>query len=381
MPPLKLGPGETALGISVLLSTSFAVLLPVIPVVVERQGHAGIAGAATASLLATTVVSEFLAPVVMARISPRVLVVAGMLCVGLPCAVYFIPGASLALILSATALRGVGVGVAGVVCMAVAARYARPERRGAAMGLYGTAFTLPFFAGPPLGLLLLSEGLGPVAAAISAAAGLIGAVAGLRIHDDRADLPAISLRKLLPPRPVLAIAPALILANMTFGVAVTFLPLVLPARGVGSAATFLLISGITRVIARFASGLLSDRWSPEPILLAAIVATLIGLAALPLGPPGSVIVALGAGVYGLGSGGVQTAAFLAMLRRGAATDVRIVTGAWNTTVDIGTGGGAAVFGVITASAGLGIVLPLLPMLAAAALVPAAFLVRPARAAT
>lgn len=381
MQPLKFGPGGIALGISVLLSTSFAVLLPVIPVVVEHQGGAGIAGAATASLLATTVVSEFLAPVVMARVSPRVLVVAGMLFVGLPCVLYFIPGVSLAVILSATALRGVGVGVAGVVCMSVAAHHAAPERRGASLGLYGTAFTVPFFAGPPLGLLLLGAGLGPVAAAISAAAGVVGAVAGLLIHDDRAALPAVSLRKLVPPAAVLQVVPALVLANMTFGVAVTFLPLVLPVQGIGSAAAFLLISGMTRVIARYVSGLLSDRLSPEPIVVAAIAAAVLGLAALPLSAPGSIVVAVAAAVYGLGSGGVQTAAFLAMLKRGATTDVRVITGAWNTTVDIGTGGGAAIFGVITAAVGLGVVLPLLPIVAAAAMLPALLLVRPARPAT
>ncbi|HZQ49765.1 MAG TPA: MFS transporter [Candidatus Dormibacteraeota bacterium] len=381
MQPLRLGPGETALGISVLLSTSFAVLLPVIPVIVERKGGAGVAGAATASLLATTVVSEFLAPVVMARVSPRVLVIAGMLFVGLPCIVYFIPGVSLAVILSATALRGVGVGVTGVVCMALAARHARPERRGASIGLYGTAFTLPFFAGPPLGLLLLANGLGGVAAAISGAAGVLGAAAGVLIHDDRAALPGVSLRKLVPPAAVLAVVPALVLANMTFGVAVTFLPLVLPVVGVGSAATFLLVSGIARVVARFGSGLLSDRFSPEPVMLAAVVAALLGLGGLALSPPGSAVVVIAAAIYGLGSGGVQTAAFLAMLKRGATTDVRVVTGGWNTAVDIGTGGGAAVFGLISAAAGLNIVLPLLPLLAAAAIVPALFLVRPARAAS
>ena len=372
--------GRTALAISMLLSTSYAVLLPVIPVLVETPGRTGIAGAVTAALLATTVVSEFLTPLLMVRISARLLVVAGMLLVGIPCVVYFLPGVSLPLIFIASALRGVGLGVAGVVLMSVAARHSAPQRRGAAMGLYGTAFTLPIFAGPPLGLYLLGSGLGGLAGGLSAAAGLVGAVVALRMHDDRATLPGISLRKLLPHWPVLQVLPALVIANMTFGALVSFLPIVLPVRGIFSAATFLLVSGAARVAGRFLSGLVVDRLPAEVVLLMGAIAALAGLLPLPFSTQAAVIIPAAA-VYGLGNGSIQTAGFVAMLKRGAASDVRIITGAWNTAVDIGAASGAAILGALAAGIGLNIVLGAFPAIAALAIPAALFLVRPARPAT
>ncbi len=372
--------GRTALAISMLLSTSYAILLPVVPVIVETPGRTGIAGAVTAALLVGTVISEFLTPLFMARVSPRLLAVGGMLLVGVPCAVYFLPGVGLPLIFTASALRGVGLGIAGVVLMSVAARHSAPQRRGAAMGLYGTAFTLPIFAGPPLGLYLLSIGLGGLVGGIATAAGVLGAVAGLRIHDDRAALPGITLRKLVPPAAVLQVLPPLVIANMTFGAVVSFLPIVLPVGGLVSAATFLLVSGVARVAGRYLSGLVADRLSPELVLLMGAAAAAAGLLPLPFTAIAAVIIPAAA-VYGLGNGTVQTAGFVAMLKRGSSSDVRIVTGAWNTAVDIGAASGAAIVGALAAALGLSIVLVALPVIAAVAIPAALILVRPARAAT
>jgi predicted MFS family arabinose efflux permease len=246
------------------------------------------------------------------------------------------------------------------------------------MGLYGTAFTLPIFVGPPLGLYLLGAGLGDLAGGIATAAGLLGAIVGMRIRDDRAALPGVSLRKLVPPLSVLQVVPPLVIANMTFGAVVSFLPIVLPVGGIVSAATFLLISGATRVAGRFLSGLVADRLSPEVVLLMGTVAAVAGLLPLPFSTLGAVIIPAAA-VYGLGNGTVQTAGFVAMLKRGASSDVRIVTGAWNTAVDIGGAGGAAILGALAAAFGLGIVLAALPIIAVAAVPAALVLVRPARA--
>jgi predicted MFS family arabinose efflux permease len=356
---------QTALGIATLLSIGFAVLLPVIPVIVERRGHTGDAGAATAALLATTVISEFLTPVLIGRISSRVLVMVGMALVGLPCFAYLIPSLDLRLILLATAIRGVGFGTAGVVCMALTARHSPPQGRGMAIGIYGTAFTLPIVIFPPLGLYLLGAGAGDIAALIGAAAGVAGALAALRLTDDRAGSSLIQLRHLLPPTAVLAILPTLVIINMTFGAVVTFVPVVFPVGGLVSAATFLLISGVGRVFGRLASGPMSDRISPQLVMLAGAVATTAGLVALPLGRAAPLVIA-GAAVYGLGAGAVQTTAFLAMLKHRGDSDVAVVTGAWNTAVDIGTGSGGAALGLIAATYGYGPLLWTLPFMAAAA---------------
>jgi predicted MFS family arabinose efflux permease len=255
--------------------------------------------------------------------------------------------------------------------MSLTARHSAPQGRGMAIGIYGTAFTLPLVIFPPLGLYLLGAGAGDVAALIGAAAGIAGALAAVRLTDDRACASLIRLRHLLPPAAVLAILPTLVIVNMTFGAVVSFVPVVFPVGGLVSAATFLLISGIGRVFGRLASGPMSDRISPQLVMLAGAAAAAAGLVALPLGRAAPLVIA-GAAVYGLGAGAVQGSSSLASLKNRFRTRVAEVSGTGNTAGDIGTGSGGAVLGLVAAAYGYGPVLWTLPFMAAAA-VPAAFL--------
>jgi predicted MFS family arabinose efflux permease len=356
---------NTALAIATLLSVSFAVLLPVIPVIVEKHGRPGDAGAATAALLGTTVVSEFLTPALMTRFSSRMLAAGGMFIIGATCGLYFIPNLDVRTILVITAMRGVGLGVAGVVCMSLSARHSTPEGRGVAMGIYGSAFTLPLVIFPPLGLFLLGAGYGGAAAAIAGVAGIAGAVAALWLKDPATSAP-LDLRRWRPGRSMFTTLLTLVIVNMTFGAVVSFIPVIYPVGGLLSAATFLLVSGIARSLGRLASGFLADRFSASTVMLIGAAAAAAGLLALPVAR-GSALVLAGAFVYGAGAGAVQTTGFLSMLISGRSTDVRVVTAAWNTAVDVGSTSGAALLGLVAAGYGYPAVLWVLPFLAAVAI--------------
>ena len=76
------------------ISTTFQILLPVVPVMAERQGPHGMAGAATAALFIGAVAGELCTPWLMTRIRSLHLLVAGELLTAIPCLVYAIPGAA-----------------------------------------------------------------------------------------------------------------------------------------------------------------------------------------------------------------------------------------------------------------------------------------------
>src|SRR2546426_12462356 len=86
-----------------LLAVTFQVLLPVVPVLVERSGPHGSAGAATAALFIAMASGEFVTPWLMSRWRAADLLIAGELLIALPSLVYLVPRASPFAMLSAAA--------------------------------------------------------------------------------------------------------------------------------------------------------------------------------------------------------------------------------------------------------------------------------------
>src|SRR5713226_9199304 len=77
--PTRLSPQLVLAGIATSVAISFNVLLPVLPVLMERRGPHGAAGAATAALFVGAVAGEVLTPWLMSRWSSTRLLVVGQL--------------------------------------------------------------------------------------------------------------------------------------------------------------------------------------------------------------------------------------------------------------------------------------------------------------
>ena len=139
-------------GVALSVSISFSVLLPVAPVLLERSGPPGVAGAATAALFAGAVVGELLTPWLMSWAIAPYLIVAGQLLTAVSSLVYLFPQATASQMLAATGLRGFGMGVSIVVAFALVGQLAAPMRRGRAIGYLGLAISAPGIAFPPIGI-------------------------------------------------------------------------------------------------------------------------------------------------------------------------------------------------------------------------------------
>src|SRR5216683_2652459 len=73
------------------IALNFQILLPVVPVLVERGGPHGAAGAATAALLIGAVTGELSSPWLMSRQRSTHLLVDGQLLTAVPSLVYILP--------------------------------------------------------------------------------------------------------------------------------------------------------------------------------------------------------------------------------------------------------------------------------------------------
>jgi predicted MFS family arabinose efflux permease len=354
-------------GIAGSISCSFQILLPVVPVLVERHGPHGAAGAATASLFFGAVVGELLSPWLMTRWSSTRLLIGGQLLYAVPSLVYVVPAATTGPMLVAAGLRGLGFGVSIVVSVALVAELSQPHRRGTAIGYFGLALSVPGVVLPSLGVSLVEAGRTDVVAVIAFLSGLVGAgLAVLLPLSSAAGIPGAGNLIAAVRRPgLLALFAGFVIVSCSFGGVFTYAPVALPADGLGSAAVFLFIAGGCRAGSRWLAGVLGDRRPARLVLMGGIALTLVGLVALAV-PGGPIAVLIAATAYGTGYGTVQTAVYLIMAERGDASWGPI-SALWNSAIDLGASLGGVLLGVSAARYGYAAAVWVLPAVMLASL--------------
>jgi predicted MFS family arabinose efflux permease len=355
-------------GIATSIAISFNVLLPVVPVLVERSGPHGAAGAATAALFIGAVAGELFTPWMLSRWSSSRLLVAGQMMTAVPSLVYVLPHAGATLMLAAASARGLGMGVAIVVSVVLVGELAAPERRGRSIGYFGLALSAPGIVVPSLGVALLEAGRVEVDALVAFVIGLAGALLVLRLPRAAAPIPGASTNLLSAfRRPgLLVIFAGFVLVSFSFGAVITFAPIALPATGIGSAAVFLFVAGAARAASRWAAGVLGDRRQGRLLLTASVGITLVGLVALA-SRANPAVVFFAALAFGAGYGAVQTTAYLAMTARGSNAHRNNVSALWNSGIDLGSSLGGSLLGLAAARFGYAAAIWAIPAVVAIAL--------------
>jgi predicted MFS family arabinose efflux permease len=353
--------------VACLLATSYALLLPVVPVIVERRGTSGEAGAATAVLFAGTVLAELTAPLLISRISSRLLAAAAMLLAGPLSLLYVIPHLDVALLLLCTFARGAGFGLAVVICTALIFNLAAQGKSGVAIGSFGLVTTAPLVIVPSIGLLLLGAGHLESAVVASALAATLGAIAALGLpkttgFERRFHRPELPLAR---PAVIFTLV-CLTVVHLSYGGLISFIPVYLPAQGLGSSATFLFVAGAARTLSRYLAGVVVDRVSAGAIVLAGTVFIEVGLLLVPSRSAAPLLIAA-ALIYGLGHGAVQTATYVRLVRHSDPSQVTIISATWNMAIDLGISAGAAIFGLVAGSYGIAAVFWVLPIVLASSI--------------
>jgi predicted MFS family arabinose efflux permease len=355
-------------GVATSIAVSFNVLLPVVPVLMERSGPHGAAGAATAALFVGAVAGEVLTPWLMSRWSSARLLVAGQLMTAVPSLVYVLPHPQPWLMLASASARGLGMGVAIVVAVALVAELAAPDRRGRSMGFFGFALSAPGIVLPSVGVTLLDAGRVDLDAAIAFVVGLAGASLVFMLPRRQAPPPGASANLFTAFRVpgLLLLFVGFVLVSCSFGAVITFAPVALPVSGLGSAAAFLFVAGIARATTRGLAGVLGDRRPVWVVLVGSIGITFAGLVALA-SSANPVVVIFAALAFGGGYGAVQTAAYLAMSARASSAHRNNISALWNSGIDLGASLGGSLLGLAAARYGYGAAIWAIPVVVLIAL--------------
>lgn len=338
--------------LAVCISVAFQILLPVVPVMAERDGPHGVAGAATAALFLGAVTGELSTPWLLSRQRSSHMLIAGQLLTAIPSLVYVLPHPALVALLASASARGIGMGVSIVVSVTLLSELTAAHRRGTSIGSYGLALGVPGIFVPSIGVFLLANGHAAIDALIAVASGLVGVLVALKVPDRPVHVARAStnlVEAIRRPGQLIVLA-GFVLTSCSFGGVVTYAPVALPLNGLGSAAAFLLVLGGARAASRWVAGVLGDRMPSRIVLIGGGTASLSGLVVLAL-HGGAVTMLIAALAYGAGYGTVQTAVFLAMSERGTRSDSGAISALWNSGIDLGASFGGTLIGLAAANYG------------------------------
>jgi predicted MFS family arabinose efflux permease len=356
------GPTLVLLAAVACFSSSFHTLLPVVPVLLERAGPHGAAGAGTAALFVGTAIGELMTPWLLSFWSPKRLLIGGTLLVALPSLLFVLPDAPGVLMLTAAAIRGFGTGAAIAICIVLLAEMAPSNRRGRSIGYFGLATGLTSIVFPSVGVTLLTTGHVGVAAVIAFLGGVGSTLLALRLPERSAAAPVFATNILGGVRRpgLLALFGGFAFVSCTFGGVVTYAPVALASTGLGSAAVFLAATGAARAASRWVSGVIGDHQPSHRLLAGGVGLTAVGLVALAL-HLGPIAVLIAAIAYGMGYGTMQTGSYLAMVERGARSDSAVTSALWNGATDVGAGAGGTMVGLTAAAYGYGTAVWVMPI--------------------
>lgn len=352
------------LGIGGLGMTSLNLALPILPLTITESTHdRAAAGIVTAVIAACTIALELASPGLMRRFQARSLLLWALVLQTLAMA-GFAELRALPAMLLCGALTGAGFGVAATVTANSVGSLAPPGRHGEAIGYFGISASAPTIFAPPLALLLL-DAFGPGAAfAAGAAVCAAGALLSMRLPREARPVtafePGNGVFATLAGRAVLLTWLSFVCVSVTYGAAVSFTPLLLGTTGIGSAAVFLLIFGLTRAVTRVLSGRLIDRVGDRRLVLPSLAVGAVALTALPfrMAP----LTAVAAAGFGAAFGIVQTGTFVGLHRAAGPRRAGNVSGIWNMAVDAGLGSGTLVLAPVAAAIGYPGMFWLLPAL-------------------
>lgn len=326
--------------------TSYALLLPVVPLwaVANGAGTVG-AGATTAVFMLVTVLTQVGMPWLLRRVDPRWTLSGGILLVTGPTPLFALSTRMWAL-LAVSGIRGIGFGLLTVSGSALVAELIPGSRRGRATGVYGLAVGLPNLVFLATGVWLSQRvGFVPlfwlacVLPAATASVVLAMAPVTPRSSTGGSAPRHVGVSLLMPWAVVTA-------TSFAAGGLVAFLPLAIP---VSPAAFALLLYAAAMVIGRWLAGPWADRVGAARGVLPAVLIAGAGMATVALASAASPPLALlGAFAVGIGFGALQNVTLVLMFQRAASRSASTV---WNIALDAGTGLGTLAFGLLIGAAG------------------------------
>jgi len=231
------------------------------------------------------------------------------------------------------------------------------------MGFFGISHTLGMALGPFLGLELVELAgfnlvfifaavLGAISIVITSSLKLKSDLDRVKFHKSKAQ--AMEKRTGSPLDSLFektAIAPSVVLLFVAFSLAtVTFLPVLAVSRGIGDVGIFFTIFALVQLITRPLTGKVADKYGFSYVMLPGLVFIAVSMILLAFAADITEFVIAGV-FYGIGFGSAQPTLNAIMIRLCPPARRGVGTATFFSSMDIGIGVGAVVWGIISQAAG------------------------------
>ena len=336
---------------------AWSLLLPVVPsAVLDAGGAESLAGLSTGVFMLFTVITQIFTPWLLRKFGFRVVMVVSAFLLGGPAFGYML-GMEPGVLLTVSAIRGVGFGALSVAEAAIIAELVPLRLLGRATGTLGLFVGASQMVALPLGLGLVDVVGYNGVFAIGASVGLVALFSAVLI-------PTIppSVEEHITPNVIrvptwhLVLVPALALMFITtaYGAITNFLPAAMrdldAARGAALGGVMLGLLNLAAMASRYYAGRVTDRTGqPGSVLIPFQVCAALGVfmtaVILVLGLP-VWTVAFAVIFYGLGFGAAQNEALTMMFYRLPRSKASQASAIWNISFDSGTGIGSTVYGMM-----------------------------------
>ncbi len=264
--------------------------------------------------------------------------------------------AALGLAGASAAVHGAGFGVMTTSSFTIVGDVAPVPRRGEALGLYGTAQPIIQGLAATLGFAIVG-----VAGFIVLYGGIVAAAAAstllfrwLKVAPPCDPEPVHAARAGRPIRAVGGPVLACGMLSVVGGALVLTVPLLGSTAGLANPGVFYLATAVTGVLARLATGRVSDRWgrvrvaAPGLLLLTGSVVLLVAWAGAGIG-----VFMIAGGLYGIASAAALPALQALILDRSPAHRRGTSAAAMGMALDVGFASGSVMTGAIVGLAGAG----------------------------
>ena len=336
---------------------AWSLLLPVVPTaVLDAGGAESLAGLSTGVFMLFTVITQIFTPWLLRKFGFRVVMVVSAFLLGGPAFGYML-GMEPGVLLTVSAIRGVGFGALSVAEAAIIAELVPLRLLGRATGTLGLFVGASQMVALPLGLGLVDVVGYNGVFAIGASVGLVALFSAVLI-------PTIppSVEEHITPNVIrvptwhLVLVPALALMFITtaYGAITNFLPAAMrdldAARGAALGGVMLGLLNLAAMASRYYAGRVTDRTGqPGSVLIPFQVCAALGVfmtaVILVMGLP-VWTVAFAVIFYGLGFGAAQNEALTMMFYRLPRSKASQASAIWNISFDSGTGIGSTVYGMM-----------------------------------
>ena len=336
---------------------AWSLLLPVVPTaVLDAGGAESLAGLSTGVFMLFTVITQIFTPWLLRKFGFRVVMVVSAFLLGGPAFGYML-GMEPGVLLTVSAIRGVGFGALSVAEAAIIAELVPLRLLGRATGTLGLFVGASQMVALPLGLGLVDVVGYNGVFAIGASVGLVALLSAVLI-------PTIppSVEEHITPNVIrvptwhLVLVPALALMFITtaYGAITNFLPAAMrdldAARGAALGGVMLGLLNLAAMGSRYYAGRVTDRTGqPGSVLIPFQVCAALGVfmtaVILVMGLP-VWTVAFAVIFYGLGFGAAQNEALTMMFYRLPRSKASQASAIWNISFDSGTGIGSTVYGMM-----------------------------------